>query len=103
MMNKIMSAADASALAFIARYSKSKYLDEVISGLTTKFAERVAQGILGKLIDPSHDEQAVIDSLIQWNEKITNDAKQTKEQKVNQLNRIIQEAQSELKQLNKVK
>lgn len=103
MAIEIMNASDASGLAFVVRYPKSKYLEEVIANLTTEHAKRVAQGLLGKLIDPSHEEQAVIDSFVRWNEKIINDAKQTKEQRVNQLNRIIQEAQSELKQLNKVR
>lgn len=94
-----LSGSEGSGLAFIAQYPDSKYVKEVMDHFVNQHAKNIAKAILGETEGISQDEISCARSLQAWATKKVEDAKQTKQQRINQLNRVIQEAQSELRQL----
>lgn len=94
-----LSGSDSSGLAFIAQWPNSKHVKEVMDHFASPHARNIAKAILGETEGISQVEVSHARALQDWAAKKVEAAKQTKEQRVNQLKRIIQEAESELRQL----
>ena len=93
-----LSDADLHGLKFISQYPTSARVKEIMLNLSHK-AQRVALGIMGDFRVASDDEIMLAKEFVDKAENVRQNQKQTKQQRINQLNRVIQEAQSELRQL----